>query len=341
MTALASLLAKLPGGSTVLECGAELQRRLEALAALIDKPQPSDPSNPDVVAYFDESHADYRCFWDLDASRSLHIGYWDSRTWTLRQALARQNEVLAKFGGLRRGERVFDAGCGVGGSAIFLAQKYKSPVIGVTLSRRQREKAAANAAAAGVDGVEFLCGDYGKTELPAESFDVVWALESTCYATDLGAFAREAHRLLKPGGRLLIADAYCTRAVYTVAERAALDKWLRSWAVPGIPSLEQASAAFRRAGFIQTRWADITRYVLPSARLLHAQAIAALPLGRVLHALGLRTEWQHRNLAGAYYQYEVCRRDLARYHMVCTYKPWEPIEEDAVRRPRKRRRREA
>jgi len=342
MTDIKVLLEALPGGSMLVDCGEKAWNWLIPEGSCsAATPLASEEAVPDVVAYFDQSEGDYRFAWDLGVSKSLHIGYWDSLTWSLRGALARQNEVLAEFGNVWDCSNVFDAGCGVGGSAIFLAKTYDCTVTGMTLSKRQQQLAIKYAAAANVTGAEFLVGDYTNTGLPAGQYDFVWALESTCYASSLTAFASEAYRLLKPGGVLVIADAYLTRRSYGVDERATLDRWLHSWAVKSIPTVDDASKVFRSAGFIETRWADITRYVLPSAYLLYLRALAALPLGRALQLLGRRSEWQQRNLAGAYYQYEVCRQDLARYHMVCTYKPRAHSDQPARRSHRRRSHRRA
>ena len=74
-----------------------------------------------VVRYYERCETDYRWLWDLDRSLAMHVGIWDAHTRTLREALARQNEILAEHAAIGAGDRVLDAGCGVGGSAIFLA----------------------------------------------------------------------------------------------------------------------------------------------------------------------------------------------------------------------------
>src|SRR5690554_5576689 len=99
----------------------------------------------EIVQYYDECETDYRLFWDLDRSLAMHAGYWDATTRTLHEALERENAVLAQMAKISPGERVLDAGCGVGGSAIYLADKYKCRVTGITLSEQQVSKAKLNA----------------------------------------------------------------------------------------------------------------------------------------------------------------------------------------------------
>ena len=58
--------------------------------------------------------------------------------------------------------------------------------------------------------MRVIQGDYEDTILPAGSFDGAYALESTCHwhGADKSALLSEAHRLLRPGGRLVVADGF-------------------------------------------------------------------------------------------------------------------------------------
>ncbi len=56
--------------------------------------------------------------------------------------------------------------------------------------------------------VKFEQTNYLNTGYPAESFDLVWAIESVCYANNKKEFLQEAFRLLKKGGRLIVADFF-------------------------------------------------------------------------------------------------------------------------------------
>ncbi len=276
----------------------------------------------EIVRYYDECETDYRLVWDLDASLAMHIGYWDASTWTLRAALARQNEVMAEFARIRPGAVVLDAGCGVGGSAIFLAERYGCHVTGITLSRNQVARARANARHRRVEQLtRFAVMDYSRTSFDANSFDVVWALESVCYAPDKLAFAREAFRILKPGGCLILADGFAAKARYTREEQGLMNSWIHTWAVASLVTSAAMRQALRGAGFGRVRLMDTTHAVVPSTRILFLHSLYAFPLSRLAAQLGLRTETQTRNAEGAYYQYRVCRRNLAQYALLGATKP--------------------
>lgn len=76
---------------------------------------------------------------------------------------------------------MLDAGCGVGGSSIFLASTLGCRVTGITLSEREVEQATDNAKQKGVAAlVDFKAMNYCATNFPDTSFDVVWGCESIC-----------------------------------------------------------------------------------------------------------------------------------------------------------------
>ena len=61
------------------------------------------------------------------------------------QSLLRMNEVMMEAAQIKQADKVLDAGCGVGGSSIFIATVLGCAVTGITLSERQMQLAKANA----------------------------------------------------------------------------------------------------------------------------------------------------------------------------------------------------
>jgi len=101
--------------------------------------------------------------------------------------LNRLNAALASGIRIRPGARILDAGCGIGGSAIWLARTFGAFVTGITPVESQVERARRIAGELGVaDRVQFMEQDYTCTTFPDASFDVVWAMESVCHAADKG-----------------------------------------------------------------------------------------------------------------------------------------------------------
>lgn len=281
---------------------------------------PPEPSS--VVAYYEQCEGDYRLLWDLGASLAMHYGHWDESTATLRDALRRQNALLAETARIAATDHVLDAGCGVGGSSIFMTRRLGCRATGVTVSHAQAVRATAHAARRGVGArARFLVADYTRTAFAAGTFDVVWALESVCYAPSKRAFAREAFRVLRSGGRLVLADGFSGRARFSPAEQATMDAWLHNWAVPSLDTVEDFQAHLEAEGFREIRFTDVTPNVMPSARLLYRHSLYGLPLGRLAEWLGIRTRVQTRNIIGCRHQYAAFRDGLGRYGLFYAERP--------------------
>jgi len=136
-----------------------------------------------VINYFDHPHNDYRLLWGIDRHFGLHCGFFDEHCRRHDDAVLHMNRVLATIADIISGERVLDAGCGIGGSAIWLAENLGASVVGINISAKQVEEARRLARCRRLeDRVQFRVADFCATELASESFDVVWALESACYA---------------------------------------------------------------------------------------------------------------------------------------------------------------
>jgi SAM-dependent methyltransferase len=158
---------------------------------------------------------------------------------------------LAVRAGLQDGDRVLDAGCGVGGPAIIVASHYRSVTIeGVTISRRQTDIGRRLVAQAGVaDRVQIQTADYQRLPFRAGQFDQVLFLESTGYATDLEAAYNEAFRVLRPGGRLYVKDVFCRSGELDEGEAEEMKAFDALWSCTRSKTLTESVDAISAAGF--------------------------------------------------------------------------------------------
>lgn len=271
----------------------------------------AQPDLPRIRAYYDETWLDYRFLWLNPANLAVHFGYWDDHTRTHAESLVNMNRLLASRIGVRPGQRVLDAGCGVGGSSLWLAKTCGATVVGITPVASQVARARAFAARQRLQGrVTFAQEDYTAVSFPDASFDVIWAVESVCHAPDKRLFLREARRLLKPGGRLGIVEYMRFGRPYAPADETLLRSWLSGWAIPDIATRDEWREWSSAAGFAEVAIENLAAGVEPSLRRLYVMTQLCWWGASLLHRMGVRSDTQHGNTRGAREIYRAVKRGL-------------------------------
>jgi arsenite methyltransferase len=131
-----------------------------------------------------------------------------------------------ELGRLSPGERVLDLGCGAGTDSLVAAQMVggEGRVTGIDMTPEMLAKARSAAARMGAENADFVEGEVERLPFPDETFDVVISNGVVDLVPDKDAVFAELHRVLRPGGRIQIADVTIQNPVSEEGRRN-IDLW--------------------------------------------------------------------------------------------------------------------
>lgn len=175
--------------------------------------------NKQIEKFYDLYHKLYLDIWGNYDNLALHMGYYDTSIKSHEESLLRLNEIIFDMAKIRQNDLVLDAGCGVGGSSIWLAKLKGCKVIGISLAKKEIKLARKFAKQNKVDNIiRFEAMNMIKTNFSDNFFNVIIAIESTCYIINKLFFLKEASRILKQGERLIISDYFFNKS-YSLTEK--------------------------------------------------------------------------------------------------------------------------
>jgi len=172
--------------------------------------------------------------------------------------------------GLKEGEIVLDLGSG-GGIDVFLATKKVGPkgrVIGVDMTEKMIERSRQTAEKYGYNNVEFRLGEIENLPVEDNSIDVIISNCVINLSPDKKKVFKEAHRVLKPNGRMLISDLV-TEGKLPLKIRKNLDAWAAC--IAGAMDKKEYLRTIEEAGFKKVNIVSESTYELDVSKKLRGK----------------------------------------------------------------------
>lgn len=227
-------------------------------------------SKQNVIDYYRRNWPLFVKSWQVDKTHCIHYGYYDKGVHSHIASVLNMNDFIAQLLGLNskseETKHILDAGCGIGGTIVYLSKKYPNiKFTGITIVPEHVQMANRFAAENMVDtNTKFLIKDYLDTGFSSNSFDAVFSIESINYTTKRKDFLNEMHRILKSNGKLVVIDAFRTDIRLNPFLKNLHFWYCKGMAFPSITYIEEFKSFLKNKGFREIIDITLTRNVLPS-----------------------------------------------------------------------------
>lgn len=264
---------------------AAVKQDLKALLQMVDQlfgieavlSEKAHPSDDLVRKYYDQSGMAYERIYSNEGC--MHLAINPDGVFS-HDGLRHQPRVIVRDLRENGGKRVLELGCGKGFNSEIVARNLRGvSVIGTDLLDDHVAKARLKAQAAGLANLSFEQASYEPLPDRFRDFDVIFGVETLCYAQDLDAVARSVAAALRPGGRFVIFDVHSrldpARMTPDMAQASLL--YAASMVVTrGFFRMGSWEAALARAGLDVAPTRNLTRAVQPGLLRLQNMALEVL-----------------------------------------------------------------
>ena len=216
--------------------------------------EPNLPQDAAAVAlHYDELDPIYRQLW----GEHVHHGLWTTGRESPQQAVDALADRVGTLLDLHAGLALVDIGCGYGATARRLALQHDVWVTGLTLSQAQIDVAQATPNGK----VTLLRRDWLDNEMPDASFDRAYSIESSEHMVDKPRFFREAHRVLRKDGKLVVCAWLAETGASSWKVEHLLEPICREGRLPSMGTREEYEAMAGAAGFRVSAYEDVSLQV--------------------------------------------------------------------------------
>ncbi|CAN0845754.1 24-methylenesterol C-methyltransferase 2 [Linum grandiflorum] len=163
---------------------------------------------------------------------------------------------------VKPGDRILDAGCGVGGPMRAIAAHSGANVVGITINEYQVNRARMHNKKAGLDGLcEVVKGNFLSMPFEDESFDGAYSIEATCHAPKLEEVYAEIFRVLKPGA-VYVSYEWVTTDLFKAEDPVhveIIEGIERGDALPGLRRYNDIAETAMKVGFEVLKEKDLAK----------------------------------------------------------------------------------
>jgi MPBQ/MSBQ methyltransferase len=235
---------------------------------LLEAPVATSLCEDNFQRYYEEAGPDYIAW---SAGFNMHFGYFKLGMNPLdREPMLEQmnHEISHRMRITSDCPRILDMGCGLGATLRSIARHLPAAALhGITLVPWQLEQCCRlNQIDDCSTNIEISLADYEHTAFPSETFDAVYAIESSCYGAgaDKSRMIREANRVLRPGGRFVVADGFMGPGKLRGPQEAIYRRLCECWVIESLGEIDPFVRELENVGFCDIVAEQIQARVTPS-----------------------------------------------------------------------------
>jgi ubiquinone/menaquinone biosynthesis C-methylase UbiE len=138
--------------------------------------------------------------------------------------------------------------------------------------------------------LNFSKQDFTRTNFKENTFSKIFGIESICYAHRKIDFLQEAHRIMKPGGRIAVVDLFLSKENLDAKEMEIYTKTIQGWAIPNLSTTEEFSKSLEQAGFRDVDFHDMLDHIMKSSMKIYYRKLLWHPIDILKSALTIGRE---------------------------------------------------
>lgn len=277
----------------------------------------------DVADHYDRLNDFYCDVW----GSHRHHGFWENGRETSSEAITSMARKIALAAKVGPGKRVVDVGCGTGGIAWHFAQEAGAEVVGYTVSLEEKKTAEEREVGAGGVVPKFVCRDWLENDLPDEWADAVVLIESFSHMVDRAAVLAEVERVLKPEGRLVIADWVASENPSWWQVKGLLQPICRGGKLTGLSTFDENEKLFKETCLQTLEVADITESVSKTWQKISARLMGKVACDAYYRKFMWQSLFKDRDLVFA------IPRVMSAYALGCLKYEWMVAEKGSCAQP--------